>query len=281
MNKKSKNKRIDNILVEKGFFETKSKAQASIMAGDVKINDQICIKAGTQFKEDEFLDIKIKTFPYVSRGGIKLEKAIKEFKMSCKDKICLDAGASTGGFTDSLLKNGAKKIYAVDVGYGQLAWELRNNCKVQVIERTNIRNASVNEVYKDIDPANKELLSGICVMDLSFISVKKVLENIKKLLNPQKFEAVMLIKPQFEAGKDLVPRTGVIKDIDIHVNVIKDILIYACTLGFYPVNLTYSPIKGTAGNIEYLAYFTNKESHLDEDFVKGIVNQAHECFLSS
>ena len=259
MNFNDKKDRLDNILFSLGHFESKNQAQAAILAGKVKINGKKITKAGTQILKDEKLDIEVESIPYVSRGGFKLEKALKEFNISVENKICLDAGASTGGFTDCLLQNNARKVYAVDVGYGQLSWKLRNNPNVVVIERTNIRSAEHSEIYKDIDIADNTLFAEFATMasiDLSFISITKVLENIKKLMNPTHHEIVALIKPQFEAGKDEVPKSGVIKDKNVHVNVIKKILDFSCTFSLFPVDLTYSPIKGPAGNIEYLVYLS-------------------------
>jgi 23S rRNA (cytidine1920-2'-O)/16S rRNA (cytidine1409-2'-O)-methyltransferase len=268
---KPKKERLDAFLTEKGFFESRSQAQASIMAGDVRINGETVTKAGFQVSEKDSISVETDKLPYVSRGGFKLEKAIQEFNINVKDKICLDAGASTGGFTDCLLQNGAEKVYAVDVGYGQLAWKLRNDPKVIVIERTNIRNCSVNDVYGE-----KYEIASFAVMDLSFISVTKVLENIKKLLSPASPEIITLIKPQFEAGRELVPKTGVIKDKAVHVNVIKNVLDFACNFGLFPVNLTYSPVKGPAGNIEYLAYFSGNSGDFTDENIETVVNKAHE-----
>ena len=270
---KAKKERLDTILVTRGFFETKSQAQAAMLAGKVKINGEMITKAGTQIAEDAQLDIEIESLPYVSRGGFKLEKALKEFNIDVKDKICLDTGASTGGFVDCLLQNGAKRVYAVDVGYGQLAWKLRNDPRVVTIERTNIRNATAEDIYK---VENKNCYAEVVTLDLSFISITKVLKNVISLMNPDNQEIIALIKPQFEAGKDQVPKTGVVKDKNIHVNVIKNIVEYACTLNIYPVDLTYSPIKGPAGNVEYLIYLTNKQGHVGEDKIKAVVDKAYE-----
>lgn len=278
MNSKTKKERLDLILVNKGFFETKSQAQAAIMAGKVKIDGKMISKAGTLILKDSDLNIEVETLPYVSRGGLKLEKAFKFFNISVKDKICLDAGASTGGFTDCMLQNGAEKVYAVDVGYGQLAWKLRNNDKVTVIERTNIRHAAINEIYGETTE-NKDFAT-FATMDLSFISITKVLSNIKNLMNPDNQEIVALIKPQFEAGKDQVPKDGVIKDKNIHVNVIKNIIDFACTLSLFPVDLTYSPIKGPAGNIEYLVYLSNIQNEFNEEKIRMVVDQAYEQLSS-
>lgn len=249
-----KKERLDTILVDKGYFETKSKAQAAIMAGDVKINEETITKAGFQIEFNDKTQIQVKSMPFVSRGGFKLYKAIKEFKINLKDKICLDAGASTGGFTDCMLQNEAKKVYAVDVGYGQLAWKLRNNDKVKVIERTNIKNCSFADIYRESDE-----LAEFCAMDLSFISIKKVLENVVKFLKEDKKEIVALIKPQFEAGKEQVGKNGVVRDKDIHSQIINEIIEYSLSIGLHTLNLTFSPVKGPAGNIEYLIYLSNSD----------------------
>ena len=273
---KIKKERLDAILVERGLFKTKSQAQAAIMAGNVKVNGQKSTKSGASFPEN--INVEVDIFPYVSRGGFKLEKALKEFSLNFQNKICLDAGASTGGFTDCLLQNGAKKIYAVDVGYGQIAWKLRNDPRVITIERTNIRNTIPEQVYKDIDPGVNSDFAEITVMDLSFISITKVLGNIKKLMNPVDQTVIALIKPQFEAGKDQVPKSGVIKDKNIHLNVIKHVAEFACTIGLFSVNLTYSPIKGPAGNIEYLIQLSNgkPETELNEEKIKLVVDEAYD-----
>ena len=246
--------RLDKILTDKGFFETKSKAQASIMAGDVKVDGIVITKAGFQLEPKENTIFEIKSMPFVSRGGFKLDKAIKTFNIDLTNKICLDAGASTGGFTDCMLQNGAKKVYSVDVGYGQIAWKLRTNNKVKVIERVNIKNCSLDEVY-----AQDEVKATFLTMDLSFISITKVMENIIKLADQNEFEIVSLIKPQFEAGKEQVGKNGVVREKEIHIEVINNVLEYCKTQNLFVKDLTFSPIKGPAGNIEYLVYLTNKE----------------------
>jgi len=281
MNKKE---RLDNYLLEKGYFDTKSQAQGNILAGKVRVNGEVLTKSGTQINTEKPQNIEIESMPYVSRGGFKLEKALKEFNINIHDKICLDAGASTGGFTDCMLQNAAAKVYAVDVGYGQIAWKLRNDTKVIVIERTNIRNVAVEEVYKDISSEEVNKFAEFCTMDLSFISIIKVLKNIKNLMNPEKQEIIALIKPQFEAGKEQVPKTGVVKDKNIHVNVIKNIADFASEINLFPVNLTFSPIQGPAGNIEYLVYLKNKAEYNETEFEKSItetVEKAHEHFISN
>jgi 23S rRNA (cytidine1920-2'-O)/16S rRNA (cytidine1409-2'-O)-methyltransferase len=269
---KDKKERLDTILAARGFFENKSQAQSAILAGKVKINGQTVTKAGTQISQNSELNVETETMPYVSRGGLKLEKALKEFNIDVKDKVCLDSGSSTGGFVDCLLQNGAKKVYAIDVGYGQLAWKLRNDPRVVVIERTNVRHATIEDIYKD----STEEPAQLATLDLSFISLTKVLKNVKFLMNPTGQEIVALIKPQFEAGKEQVPKSGVVKDKAVHVNVIKNIVEYACTINIYPVDLTYSPIKGPAGNIEYLIYLTDKQGYLTEDKIRMVVDEAYE-----
>lgn len=267
----AKNKeRLDKILVDKGFFETKSKAQGAIMAGDVKINDEVITKSGYQLELKENTKIEIKSLPFVSRGGLKLDKAVKAFEIDLTGRICLDAGASTGGFTDCMLQNNAQKVYAVDVGYGQIAWKLRSDSRVKVVERTNIKNCDPSEIYDEND-----VLPDFCAMDLSFISITKVLDNIKKLMNPEKQEIVSLIKPQFEAGKELVGKNGVVREKSTHLKVIQDVIEYAESIGLYPLKLTYSPIKGPAGNIEYLVQLVNYQTDFDTELINTVVDSAN------
>lgn len=265
----AKKERLDKILVDKGHFDTKSRAQASIMAGDVKINGETITKAGYQLEVKDNTLIEIKSMPFVSRGGFKLDKAIKSFNIDLKDKICLDAGASTGGFTDCMLQNGARKVYAVDVGYGQLAWKLRNDERVKVIERVNIRNCEESNIYSQEDEK-----ANFSSMDLSFISITKVLENIKKLMRKEDIEIVALIKPQFEAGKDQVGKNGVVKDKDVHIEIIKNIIDFGLIQGLYALNLDYSPIKGPAGNIEYLIYFSDNDEKKTTFSIEEVVFNA-------
>lgn len=260
-------KRLDEILVQNGFFETKSKAQAAILAGKVKINNEKITKAGFQIKEDEKLDILVEKNPYVSRGGFKIEKALKAFEIDLTDKICLDAGASTGGFTDCMLQNGAVKVYAVDVGYGQLDWKLRSDDRVVVIERTNIKNCAPQDVYGE----NSVEADFLCA-DLSFISIKKVLENFKKLVRHK--DMVLLIKPQFEAGRDKIQKGGVVRDPKVHFEVIKNVIDFAQSLELYPQNLASSPITGPSGNIEYLIYLKEEKNLLNDDKIQDIVDDA-------
>ncbi|MCX7884402.1 MAG: TlyA family RNA methyltransferase [Caloramator sp.] len=261
--------RIDLLLVKRGFFDSREKAQKNIMAGLVFVNNNRIDKAGEKVSIDSNIEVKGEAVPYVSRGGLKLEKAIKEFSIILKDKIAMDVGASTGGFTDCMLKNGAKKVYAVDVGYGQLAWELRTDQRVVCMERTNIRYVKPEDIEDKIDFAS---------IDVSFISLKLVLPVVKQLLNPLG-EVVCLIKPQFEAGREKVGKKGVVRDAAVHKEVIKKILDFALNIGFRINGLTFSPIKGPEGNIEYLAYLINDENKFDEniDFmIDDIVEKSHK-----
>ncbi len=265
----AKKERLDKILVENNYFDTKNRAQAAIMAGDVKVNGETITKAGFQMELKDNTVIEVKSMPFVSRGGFKLDKAIKVFEIDLKDKICLDAGASTGGFTDCMLQNGAKKVYAVDVGYGQLAWKLRNDDRVKVLERVNIRNCEMSEIYSEAEEK-----ASFCSMDLSFISITKVFENIRKLMRDSNIQIMALIKPQFEAGKDQVGKNGVVKDKNVHFEVIQNVVACAGSLGLFPVNLSYSPIKGPAGNIEYLIYLSDSESKKTTFSIEEVVSNA-------
>ena len=261
--------RLDKILTDKGFFETKSKAQAAIMAGDVKVDGVVITKAGFQIQPKENTIFEIKSMPFVSRGGFKLDKAIKAFNIDLTDKICLDAGASTGGFTDCMLQNGAKKVYSVDVGYGQIAWKLRTDERVKVVEKVNVKSCTVEEVY-----APEEEKAEFITMDLSFISITKVLENVLKLTREKNFEIVSLIKPQFEAGKEQVGKNGVVREKEIHIEVINNVLNFCTSHNLYVKNFTFSPIKGPAGNIEYLVYLTDMPI-LNEIDIEQVVDKAH------
>lgn len=265
-----KKERLDKILVDKGYFETKSKAQAAIMAGDVKVNGFAITKAGFQLENKENNNFEIKSMPFVSRGGFKLDKAIKEFNINLDNVVCLDAGASTGGFTDCMLQNGAKKVYSVDVGYGQLAWKLRIDPRVKVIEKVNIKNCSKQDIYDDNDE-----IASFFTMDLSFISITKVLPNIIKLANSNQFEIVSLIKPQFEAGRNQVGKNGIVREKSIHSEIINNIIFYSKSINLYPRNLSFSPIKGQKGNIEYLIYLSSKPQIVEFD-IDFIVDKSHE-----
>ena len=270
-----KKERLDKILVDLGYFENKSKASAAILAGNVMIGTEVITKAGYQLNPQKEYDFKIKSMPYVSRGGFKLQKALDTFDVNVRDRICLDAGASTGGFTDCLLQRGAKFVYAVDVGYGQLDWKIRNSSQVKVIEKTNLKSCSFSDIYTENDP-----VADLLVSDLSFISLEKVLPNLKTLMNPTFHEMICLIKPQFEAGKEFVEKGGVVKDSHIHIVVIENIVACVKQLGYFIKGLTYSSIKGPAGNIEYLIWFSTQETEFLLD-VQKVVDEAHTSFKSA
>lgn len=246
--------RLDKYLTDLGYFDTKSKASAAILAGHVKINDEYITKSGYQINLAKEYKIEVKSMPFVSRGGFKLKKAIDTFNPIIKDRVCFDAGASTGGFTDCLLQNGAKFVYAVDVGYGQLDWKIRSDEKVKTIEKTNLKICTFDDIY-----AQGEDVADLLVSDLSFISLTKVLPNLKTLLNPNFHEMICLIKPQFEAGKDKVEKGGVVRDPKIHKEVIENVIECAKSLAYSIKGLTYSSIKGPAGNIEYLIWLTTED----------------------
>lgn len=252
-------KRLDLILFERGFFETKNSALAAILAGNVKIGEKVVTKAGEIFDEEKLFSpenkdkIEIKTLPFVSRGGLKLEHAIKEFQIDIKDKICIDMGASTGGFVDCMLQNGAKKVYAVDVGYNQIAWKLREDERVVVVEKTNVKNCNLSDVFQTDTPKESEMPEFMS-MDLSFISIKKVLKNVLKFVKKDA-EMVFLIKPQFEAERSEIQKGGVVKDEKVHNKIIEDIKNFAKENGLETKGVVKSPIQGAKqGNVEYLIY---------------------------
>ena len=263
--------RLDKYLTDLGYFETKSKAAAAILAGHVKINDEYITKAGFQINPSKEYDIQVKSMPYVSRGGFKLKKALDTFPVKIENRICLDAGASTGGFTDCLLQNGAKFVYAADVGYGQLDWKIRSDNRVKTIERPNLKICSFNEIYNENEP-----VADLLVSDLSFISLTKVLENLKKLLNPEFHEMVCLIKPQFEAGKEKVEKGGVVRDKKVHIEVIENVINFAKKLDYKINGLTFSSIKGPSGNIEYLIWLSTKSEEETTFDIKSIVDNAFQ-----
>lgn len=263
--------RLDKYLTDLGYFETKSKAAAAILAGHVKINDEYITKSGFQINPAKEYEIVVKSMPYVSRGGFKLKKALDAFNFSPKDRICLDAGASTGGFTDCLLQNGAKFVYAADVGYGQLDWKIRSDSRVKTIERTNLKNCDFSDIYDKNEP-----VANLLVSDLSFISLTKVLDNLKKLLAPDFHEMILLIKPQFEAGKEKVEKGGVVRSKAVHEEVIDNVIACAKILEYTIKGLTYSSIKGPSGNIEYLIWIST-EKNVDAVFdINEVVNEAFE-----
>lgn len=261
-------KRADIILFEKGLVDSREKGKRVIMEGSVFIGNERVNKPGEKFDEDVEIFIKSNPNIYVSRGGLKLEKGIKSFDLSLKDKVAMDIGASTGGFTDCMLKEGITKVYAVDVGYGQLDWKLRNDPKVIVMERTNIRNVKPEDIGETID---------FISIDVSFISLRLVLPIAKSLLS-EKGEILMLIKPQFEAGKDKVGKKGIIRDKEVHFQVIRNIMDFCKKekLGFS--GITYSPITGATGNIEFLAYFKNDTiDTIGDKEIFSLIDEAHNA----
>lgn len=263
--------RLDLLLVSRGLSPSREKAKAVIMAGEVFVNGQREDKAGSMFDEKANIEVRGQKLPYVSRGGLKLEKAIKSFGLSLEGRICMDVGSSTGGFTDCMLQNGAAKVYAVDVGTNQLAWKLRTDPRVVSMEKTNIRYLLPEQIGERPSFAS---------IDVAFISLTKVLEPVKALLR-EDGQVVALIKPQFEAGREQVGKKGVVRDKKVHLEVIERVVDYAAQIGFSILNLEYSPIKGPEGNIEYLLYLQNhKEGTIREDVsveVKSIVEQAHQA----
>ena len=246
----SKKIRLDVAVFEKGYAPSREKAKAIIMAGQVYVNNQKVDKAGTEIKEDDVLEVRGSTLKYVSRGGLKLEKAMQEFPIDLNGKICMDVGASTGGFTDCMLMNGAVKVYSVDVGYGQLAWKLRCDERVVNLERTNFRYVTNEQIKDKIDFSS---------VDVSFISLKHILPNLNILLSDDG-QAVCLIKPQFEAGKEKVGKKGVVREKTVHLEVVKNVIDMAVQSGFSVKGLQFSPIKGPEGNIEYLIYICKSAS---------------------
>lgn len=240
--------RLDVLLVKRGLTESRERAKAVIMAGCVFVDGQREDKAGSMFGENAAIEVKGNSLPYVSRGGLKLEKAVKEFGVVLSDRICMDVGASTGGFTDCMLQHGAKKVYSVDVGFGQLAWKLRKDERVVVMEKTNIRYVTSEEISEQIDFVS---------IDISFISLTKVLVPVRALMK-ESGQMVCLIKPQFEAGKEKVGKKGVVREKSIHMEVIETVIHFALAIGFDLLNLSFSPVKGPKGNIEYLLYLQNQ-----------------------
>ena len=257
--------RLDQLVFDKGLAESRERAKAYIMAGSVYVNGQKETKPGTSVAEDAAVEMRGETLPYVSRGGWKLEKALRVFPVDVKGARCIDCGASTGGFTDVLLKNGAVKVYAVDVGYGQLAWSLRNDARVISMERTNVRYITSEQIPEPLD---------LAVMDLSFISVKLILPAVYPLLKDDA-AVVCLIKPQFEAGRDEVGKKGVVRDKQVHLSVLQSFLDFVPTAGFTAMGLDYSPIKGPEGNIEYLGYLRKGSHPAPELSPAQVVEQSH------
>lgn len=258
--------RLDVFLVNKGLFESRARAQAAIMAGEILVDEQKIDKPGTMIKVSSAIRLLGNKLPYVSRGGLKLEKALKVFPLTVEGKIFADLGASTGGFTDCALQNGAAKVYAIDVGYGQLAWKLRQDPRVINMERTNVRFLEEDSLPDKID---------VATIDVAFISLDKVLPSTYKILGDEGV-VVALIKPQFEAGKENVGKKGVVKDPKVHREVIDKVLAFARSLDFKVLALDYSPIKGPEGNREYLMYLGKVgEDKVTEEEVEKIVAASH------
>jgi 23S rRNA (cytidine1920-2'-O)/16S rRNA (cytidine1409-2'-O)-methyltransferase len=237
------------------------------MAGQVFVDQQKAVKPGEEYDEDAVIELRGQELAYVSRGGLKLEKAMAAFPISLAGAVCMDIGASTGGFTDCMLQNGASKVYAVDVGYGQLAWKLRQDERVVVMERTNIRKVTAEDIAEPLDFAS---------IDVSFISLKLVLPVAHALLR-EGGEVVCLIKPQFEAGKEKVGKKGVVRDPEVHIEVAESVIDFAAQTGLQPIGLTFSPIKGPEGNIEYLAHLKKQagDSAIDREEVRRVIESSH------
>ncbi len=261
-------KRLDIALFEQGFAESRAKAGALIMAGQVYVNGQKVTKAGYSLKSDDKLEVRGDRLKYVSRGGLKLEKAMTEFNINLDGLVCMDIGASTGGFTDCMLQNGAKKVYSVDVGYGQLAWKLRSDERVVNMERTNFRYLTENDIDEKLDFAS---------VDVSFISLRIILPVLFELLNDGAC-SVCLIKPQFEAGRDKVGKKGVVRELETHKEVVDGIINFAYDTGFSVFGLSFSPIKGPEGNIEYLMYIKKdiEKQAQNVDYIDSVIEKSHE-----
>ena len=260
--------RLDVALLERGFVDSREKGKALIMAGLVYVNNKKETKAGTFVKAEDCIELRGEKMPYVSRGGYKLAKAVDQFGVQLEGCVCMDIGASTGGFTDCMLMNGAVKVYSIDVGYGQLAWKLRNDPRVINMERTNFRYVTKEQITDDVDFAS---------VDVSFISLKKIIPVMKELLKDGG-KAVCLIKPQFEAGKEKVGKNGVVRELSTHIDVVNDIYNFVLENGFSVLNLDFSPIKGPQGNIEYLIYIRKDEEaeSLLQNSVEDIVTSSHD-----
>ena len=259
-------KRLDVLLTEQLYADTRSKAQAIIMAGQVYVNGQKADKPGVAYEETVTIEVRGATCPYVSRGGLKLEKALRDFGVKPQDYVCSDSGASTGGFTDCLLQQGAKKVFAIDVGYGQLDWKIRSDERVVVMERTNIRYVTPEDLGEPLD---------LSVIDVSFISLKIVLPTIKTLLKPTG-QVLCLIKPQFEAGKEKVGKKGVVREPEIHKEVLDSFVETVTELGFTILGLTFSPVKGPEGNIEFLGHLTLDDMPGIQPDTAAVVADAHK-----
>ena len=259
-------KRLDVLLVEQGHADTRTKAQAIIMSGQVYVDGQKADKPGTSYEESVSIEVRGVSCPYVSRGGLKLEKALKDFGVDPTGYVCSDSGASTGGFTDCLLQQGASKVFAIDVGYGQLDWKIRSDPRVVVMERTNVRYVTPEQLGEKLD---------LSVIDVSFISLKIVLPVIKTFLK-ENGQVLCLIKPQFEAGKDKVGKKGVVREPETHKEVLDNFVALANELEFKILGLTFSPVKGPEGNIEFLGHLTLADKPGIQPDTADVVAQAHE-----
>ena len=259
-------KRLDVLLTEQGYTDSRSKAQAIIMAGQVYVDGQKADKPGTAYEETVQIEVRGESCPYVSRGGLKLEKALRDFGVKPEGFVCSDSGASTGGFTDCLLQQGAKKVFAIDVGYGQLDWKIRSDPRVVVMERTNIRYVTPEQLGEPLD---------LSVIDVSFISLKIVLPAIQALLKPDG-QVLCLIKPQFEAGREKVGKKGVVREPETHKEVLDNFVRLATELGFTILGLTFSPVKGPEGNIEFLGHLTLADKEGIVPDTAKVVSDAHE-----
>ena len=259
-------KRLDVLLVERMYAESRAKAQAIIMAGQVYVAGQKADKPGISYEETVEIEVRGDTCPYVSRGGLKLEKALRNFGVKPEGFVCSDSGASTGGFTDCLLQQGAKKVFAIDVGYGQLDWKIRSDPRVVVMERTNIRYVTQEQLGEPLD---------LSVVDVSFISLGIVLPAIKELLKPESGQVICLIKPQFEAGREKVGKKGVVRDPAVHKEVLDSFVELANRLSFTILGLTFSPVKGPEGNIEFLGHLTLENTAGITPDTAALVADAH------
>ena len=259
-------KRLDVLLTEQGYADTRTKAQAIIMSGQVYVDGQKADKPGTSYEDTVSIEVRGQACPYVSRGGLKLEKALRDFGVKPEGYVCSDSGASTGGFTDCLLQQGASKVFAIDVGYGQLDWKIRNDPRVVVMERTNVRYLTTEDLGEKLD---------LSVIDVSFISLSIVLPTIRNLLKDGSGQVLCLIKPQFEAGKEKVGKKGVVREPATHKEVLDNFVALAHQLNFTILGLTFSPVKGPEGNIEFLGHLTLADVPGIEPDTADVVAQAH------
>lgn len=257
--------RLDQLVFDLGYTDSRERAKTTIMSGHVFVNGQRADKPGMPVAPDAAVEVRGDALPFVSRGGFKLDKALRVFPVDPCGKVCIDCGASTGGFTDVLLQHGAARVYAVDVGYGQLAWKLRNDERVINLERTNLRYVTEEQIPEPVD---------LAVMDVSFISIKLVLSAVKRLLKPDA-DLICLIKPQFEAGREEVGKKGVVRDERVHKEVVNGILQFAPTVGLSVMGLDFSPIKGPEGNIEYICHMKNGEHIAPAPDVDAVVSASH------